>query len=178
MLWVLLGVSAAAILTVVIVAVISNKKRTEYRKIYTAAGNILREDYLNYALQNHVVDASLRRPEGSKRMICIRTVQNKKKISYVFDPEKGILIGRDAEKSNIFIDNPAISQNHCRIYSADGHIILEDLYSTNGTVVKRGRFKRYTIRDGYRMSLHSGDALLIGNSELKVLIFDYDITMM
>ena len=178
MLWIILGFSIASVLAVIIVAVISSRKRTEYRKIYTAAGNILREDYLNYALQNHVVDPSLRQPEGRKRMICIRTVQKKKKISYVFDPEKGILIGRDAEASNIFVDNPAVSQNHCRICAQNGQIVLEDLYSTNGTVLKRGRFQRWTIRDGYSVGLCSGDVLYIGNSELRVLIFDYDITMM
>lgn len=178
MLWVLLGVSAAVMLATIVTAVVAAKKKAKYRKIYTAAGNILREDYLNYALQNHTLDGSAEQPRGAKLMICLTTVQNKKRISYVFDPEKQILIGRDADNSNIFIDNVAVSQKHCRIYAQDNRVIFEDLYSKNGSILKRGWTKRYTLVNGQRVVLQSGDVLFIGNSELKVMIFVYDITAM
>lgn len=178
MLWLLLGVVIAVLLAMVVIAIVANKKKTEYRKMYTAAGNILREDYLNYALQNHAVNDSLKQPQGRKKMICLKTNRNKKKISFVFDPEKSIYIGRDADASNVFIDNVSVSLKNCRIYAENNQIMLEDLYSTNGTVVRRGSFKRYMLRDGYRIALHSGDVICVGNSELKLLIFDYNIAVM
>ena len=57
-------------------------------------------------------------------------------------------IGRKAT-NDIQIDNLAVSGEHCRVISAMGETFLEDLGSTNGTIVNGQRISgRHALRDG------------------------------
>ncbi|WP_338080807.1 FHA domain-containing protein [Clostridium cochlearium] len=70
-------------------------------------------------------------------------------------------IGRNAQ--NIFIiDDPYISSFHARIYLRNNNYIIEDLGSTNGTIVNNTKIngKKY---------LESGDIVKLGNTVLKFI---------
>jgi len=55
-----------------------------------------------------------------------------------------ITIGRAADSTLVLEDDYA-STNHCRIYSAGGEWVVEDLNSTNGTWLDRTRITRPTV---------------------------------
>ena len=173
---IILGVIAVA--AVVILVIVSNMKKNERIKYLTAAGNTLREEFLNYSLQNHSGEtADIRVPRTSKMMIYLKANSKGKKVQLVFDPEREVNIGRDKFSSNIYINDPTVSQKHCCIYSVDDRVFLRDLYSANGTSVKRG-LHRYHIVEGESIELNTKDTLIIGSNEFKVTLFYYDMAAM
>ena len=71
-----------------------------------------------------------------------------------------ITIGRAADSTLVLEDDYA-STHHCRIYSAGGEWVVEDLNSTNGTWLDRTRITRPTV-------LPLGVPLRIGRSVMQV----------
>ncbi|MBE6067234.1 FHA domain-containing protein [Clostridium sp. BSD9I1] len=73
-----------------------------------------------------------------------------------------ITIGRK-EDNTFMLDDPYVSGKHARIYAKSGDYIIEDLGSTNGTLVNDDQIegKKY---------LETGDIIKIGNTVLKFLI--------
>jgi pSer/pThr/pTyr-binding forkhead associated (FHA) protein len=70
-----------------------------------------------------------------------------------------ITIGRGPDNS-IAIDNLAVSSHHAEIRSEQGHLVIEDLDSLNGTFVNSQRVKRSALKDG--------DVVLIGKHSIYV----------
>ncbi len=162
---------------VLVFTISAHLKKSKQRKYYVAAGNILREDYLNYSLQNPMyANSDFSEPNCRKTMIYLKSKSSGKKLQFVFDPEKKILIGRDKYKSNIYINDVFVSQNHCCIFSKNDRVYLQDLNAVNGTFVKRGLIKKYRIFDGYKIMLKSGDRIIIGANKFKVILFYFDMS--
>jgi pSer/pThr/pTyr-binding forkhead associated (FHA) protein len=70
-----------------------------------------------------------------------------------------ITIGRSPDNA-IAIDNLAVSSRHAEIRSEEGHLVVEDLNSLNGTFVNNQRVKRSALKDG--------DVVLIGKHSIQV----------
>jgi predicted component of type VI protein secretion system len=70
-----------------------------------------------------------------------------------------ITIGRSPDNA-ITIDNLAVSSRHAEIRSEEGHLVVEDLNSLNGTFVNNQRVKRSALKDG--------DVVLIGKHSIQV----------
>ena len=111
-------------------------------------------------------------------MIYLKSKSSGRKTQFVFDPENTVKIGRDNDQSNIFINEASVSQNHCLIYCAGDHVYLQDTGSANGTYLRRGLFKNYSIFDGNQIELRTGDVICVGSCEFKVCLFYYDLTVM
>lgn len=71
----------------------------------------------------------------------------------------GRVVGR-AAPADIVIDDPAISRRHCRLAPAGGAILVEDLGSTNGTLVDGVRLGMPTV-------LAHGALLALGTVRLR-----------
>lgn len=71
-----------------------------------------------------------------------------------------ITIGR-AQDSTLVLDDDYASTHHCRVYSAGGDWIVEDLSSTNGTWLNKTRITRPTV-------LPTGVPLRVGRTVLQV----------
>jgi hypothetical protein len=70
-----------------------------------------------------------------------------------------ITIGRGPDNA-IAIDNLAVSSRHAEIKSEQGHLVIEDLNSLNGTFVNSQRVKRSALKHG--------DVVLIGKHSIYV----------
>ncbi len=70
-----------------------------------------------------------------------------------------ITIGR-ARDNSIPIDNLAVSSHHAEIKSDQGHLVIQDLDSLNGTFVNSQRVKRSALKHG--------DVVLIGKHSIYV----------
>lgn len=174
-------IAAFAIIAIIaIIAVVRhNKAKEEKQKYYIAAGNIYKEDYLNYTLQNPVDgNKHYKKPKDQKMMLYIKSLNTKEPYQYVFDPSKKIVCGRDQENSNLFINEASVSKNHCCIFSEGFDVYLMDLSSSNGTNVHKGLFRNYLISDGNMIQLETGDIITIGSNKFKIFLFYYDVTIM
>jgi pSer/pThr/pTyr-binding forkhead associated (FHA) protein len=73
-----------------------------------------------------------------------------------------IIIGRDASVSDFVVDDPGASRSHaCLEFETDGFCI-EDLESTNGTLVNE--------KLATRVSLKHGDKITIGKTTLQFVV--------
>ena len=77
-----------------------------------------------------------------------------------WDADSGIFPDVDLDE-----DDPEakISRRHARIINQNGQYFIEDLGSTNGTFVNRGR----RLLPGKRQALQSGDEIIVGKTFLK-----------
>jgi Stage II sporulation protein E (SpoIIE)/FHA domain len=73
-------------------------------------------------------------------------------------PDHPVIVGRTAP-ADIVLDDTTVSRRHCRLSRADGHVVLEDLGSTNGTRINGAPVKSPTMLEG-------GDVVGIGGHEL------------
>ena len=73
-------------------------------------------------------------------------------------PDHPIIVGR-ASPADIVLDDTTISRRHCRLSRADGHVVLEDLGSTNGTRINGAPLAAPATLD-------DGDVVGIGAHEL------------
>lgn len=80
-----------------------------------------------------------------------------------WDPEQGIFPDVDLDPVDPEV---TVSRRHARIWYQNGHYLIEDLGSTNGTFINRGRRltpgRRYVIRDG--------DEIIVGKTFLKFIV--------
>lgn len=76
--------------------------------------------------------------------------------------EEPLEIGREAGEEGRLGDDPELSRHHARITSfKDGRLLVEDLGSTNGTLVNGEQIGAPTV-------LGVGDTVSLGDSELRV----------
>lgn len=74
--------------------------------------------------------------------------------------KKYVTIGR-RPTNDIHIDNLAVSGDHARVITIDGHSMLEDLGSTNGSIVNGASVDK--------QSLQHGDVISISKYQLKFI---------
>jgi pSer/pThr/pTyr-binding forkhead associated (FHA) protein len=67
-------------------------------------------------------------------------------------------VGR-ARANDIVLEDVAVSSQHCRIRLEQGHFVLHDLKSTNGTLVNDQKVSRHTLSEG--------DVIRIGETSLQ-----------
>jgi pSer/pThr/pTyr-binding forkhead associated (FHA) protein len=68
------------------------------------------------------------------------------------------VVGRDASSADFVLDDHLVSRQHFRVFPEGGAWVLEDLQSTNGTLVNRQRATRHPLVDG--------DLIRVGATEL------------
>ena len=73
-------------------------------------------------------------------------------------------IGR-AKANEVVIDDVSVSSEHCRIRPEDGHFVLHDLKSTNGTFVNERRVTRHVLVEGDVVKI--GETSLLFKTDLK-----------
>lgn len=150
-----------------------SRRQREHEKCITAARNIVQEDILDYAMKNPHHSSALPPPAPRRQMIFLR-VNTTPPRRLVFDPGKGINIGRDTSACQIQLQDPRTSQRHCRIYAQNSTVILQDLGSENGTILCRGLFHKYLLRRGQSLALRSSDTICVGSVRLRVKLFIFD----
>lgn len=75
-----------------------------------------------------------------------------------------VIIGRNAREADIVLDyDRSVSGRHCRIREKDGKFYVEDLQSSNGSLLNG-------IRLLEEMEIYSGSILTLGRVEMKVQI--------
>jgi two-component system, NtrC family, response regulator HydG len=66
--------------------------------------------------------------------------------------DQDLLIGRDAE-APIRLNDPAVSRRHCLIRRQEGHYIVQDLGSHNGTYVNGVAVKEHVLKHGDKVAV-------------------------
>jgi len=81
------------------------------------------------------------------------TVEFGGKVLNTFTTDKNeVFIGRN-EDNDIRIDNLAVSGRHARIFKEKGALVIEDLISTNGTMVDGLKISKKTINHRHQITI-------------------------
>ena len=78
-----------------------------------------------------------------------------------FDLTEELTVGRAPGCQVLLEADTFVSQLHARVFTRDGALYVEDLGSTNGTLVNRRKIKS-------AVALHHGDTLQVGRTILEV----------
>jgi hypothetical protein len=70
-----------------------------------------------------------------------------------------LLVGRH-DACDVVVGHPSVSRRHARLRFRDGHWVLRDLDSTNGTLINGTRVVRCRLEAGDRLSLGSASLLV------------------
>ncbi len=81
----------------------------------------------------------------------------------LMNQSQGLVIGRSADQSELVVAHATVSRRHARLFLAGEALQVEDLGSTNGTMVNGT-----ALRAGAPVAVHAGNKLRIGDVELLV----------
>lgn len=73
----------------------------------------------------------------------------------------GLTVGR-GEANTIVLPEVHVSQDHVRFFVRDNRFVIEDLHSTNGTVLNKERMEQKTY-------LRIGDVIAVGSTVFRVI---------
>lgn len=154
-------------LAAISLAIRSNRKKNELRELQNAARKLVKEQKLNDSLLDH----HSRRDGEKVRMIIALSWKEKEKESYVFDPADGVRIGRQPDANNIVLPDDEVSMQHCLLHRRGKALVLQDLHSTNGTMVVHGLQRRW-VRGG--VYVYDGDKIRVGRTQMLLHVFWID----
>jgi class 3 adenylate cyclase len=80
----------------------------------------------------------------------------------LFSGSEGFVIGRDVDHCDAVLAHPTVSRRHARLMLTDNHLRIEDLGSTNGTLVDGE-----PVTAGAPRSLENGAQLRLGDIALE-----------
>ena len=83
--------------------------------------------------------------------------------SRILIDQKMRVLGRQARKCGVVIDDPAVSGVHCCILLQNGRLFIQDMGATNGT-----RVNSQIVPAGELREIEFGDLLSLGDHELRV----------
>jgi Nif-specific regulatory protein len=103
-------------------------------------------------------------------MIKIEVIQGSQKGRVWEFHGDSVQVGRDPG-NDLVVEDVHVSSVHCRLLKRDADWIVEDLGSTNGTGVLRGKQRFVLGKDGLpSMQIQDGDVLLVGSAESPVAL--------
>lgn len=159
---------AIAVIAVTITGVVLKKiRQNKMIKRLDAAYELLKDEALDYAL-SHSGNGKFRMDQK----VMIQVVSKELGIDTVFDPEKKITIGR-ARDNMISLNSPQISAHHCTILRENEVLFVQDLNSSNGTIVEHG-VRRYKLHNGAIRQLYSKDKIEIAGITIQIFLFRID----
>jgi len=100
----------------------------------------------------------LARPAGASLEI-VQPAQTRLRHGEIIPIRSGITIGRE-NGNDLVVDEDTVSSQHSRLVMRDGRWWIEDLGSTNGTLVNEAQIRR-------SKQLGSGDLIQIGRVRLR-----------
>jgi len=102
--------------------------------------------------------------ENAKLRISIH-LDNGQVTDYYLTTKDRWIIGKD-RNCNLVLDASGVSRKHCRLEFEEGQWIITDLMSSNGTVVNGVKLKASGEEKMGRLTVRSGDVLLVGTARI------------
>lgn len=88
------------------------------------------------------------------------TLEPKDRRGTAFALGANITIGRETDNTIVITDDAYISSHHATISMADGHVVVDDLGSRNGTYLNGAKLTQ-------RHTVHTGDRIQVGYTVLE-----------
>lgn len=143
----------------------------KYNEAYSIISNMENDDktivsyVLNYDLDNIILNEKNENKTSKAYRLILKHSGKAGDILFVINKEKYI-IGKSAKTADGVIEGyDSISRRHCRICQNDNLFTVEDLESTNGTILNGYRLNSYE-----KYYINNGDKLVLADLEFDVIV--------
>lgn len=169
--WVVFIFSGILIVSEIVICVIRlRKEKKQERDTLTSLRKFVEYEVLNMTLRNPVTNEQATDYVLGRAFLRIEFPESKSWIAYLFNLDECITIGRSRE-NKICIRDERLSRTHCKIYVTNGYMWLQDLGTANGTVLKKGLFRKVCLAPQETTSLEHGDVIVVGKHKMRVKIY-------
>ena len=147
------------------------KKRKQIEK---AILKLMRQNKLNDSISNQDYGHSSNLKEYQKCFIYIEITNTYPALTYVFNSDYQIQVGRSVDGNEICIQDPEVSRKHFQFYVYDGYLYLQCTSTTNPVMIKRG-FRKLYVDYGNSEPVYHKDIIVIGQTCMQAyLIYGTD----
>jgi DNA segregation ATPase FtsK/SpoIIIE, S-DNA-T family len=124
--------------------VVELKGRADSTMVITPLPSFARATSTSSNLRLPPVDDGLRLPAAANVVLAVLSGPDKGAVHRLTKPR--VVMGRKG--SDVAIDDPEVSRNHCLVEVRETYINLKDLDSTNGTFFEEERVRAAMLQDG------------------------------
>lgn len=148
------------------------KKRKQIEK---AILKLMRQNKLADSIANQELEHSGILKEYQKCFIYIEIINTYPALTYVFNSDQPIMVGRSVEENEICIQDPEVSRKHFQFYFYDGYFYVQCNSVTNPVIIKRGFHKIY-VDYGCIEAIYHKDIIEVGQTRMQAyLIYGTDL---
>lgn len=162
-------IAACLIFELLLLAVHLRSRQKKNQKIRKGLYKMIETRVLEQSLKYRITSGQAAMQECSMPFLYMEFLNTKPQIAYLFPLDEWVTIGRNKE-NKVCIHDETFSRLHCKIGMIDQFLLLQDQGSVNGTMIRRGFFKRIHVSEGRQEVLQSGDCIKIGNYRMKIRI--------
>lgn len=167
-------VAACAVIELLLLISKLNRNKVKKNKMKKNLCKLIEDRVLDQSLKYCISSGQATLEETRMAFLYVEFLTTKPMMTYLFALDEWITIGRSKE-NKICIHNEQFSRLHCKIGYVKNNLILMDLGSANGVLIKRGFLKRIMVGRGEQTILESGDVIKIGQYKIKIqVIFGSD----
>lgn len=166
-LWIEVAVFTVIELLLLIIKLKQNKvKKNKMKKNLC---KLIEDRVLDRSLKYRISSGQATLEETRMAFLYVEFLTTKPMITYLFALDEWITIGRSKE-NKICIHNEQFSRLHCKIGYVENRLVLMDLGSANGVLIRRGLFRKFAVGRGEQTVVEHGDVLKIGQYKIKIRI--------
>lgn len=99
------------------------------------------------------------------------------KLSYVFNADDEVVIGRSIERCQICIQDLAVSRMHCKVLFWQNAVYIQNISERNTITVRQGK-KQYVVNASETMQIFHNDIINIGCTQLQISLLQGTSTVM
>ena len=107
--------------------------------------------------------------ENNRNYLYVEFINTYPIISYLFNTDKPLVIGRNSDKCNIVINNNMVSRCQCEIYVSGYQVILRDVGGNNSVFYKTALRKKQLEKNS-SILIFNTDILLIGKIKIRIFL--------
>jgi len=155
-----------------LIIVLLSLKKKNHRERLTCQNlyKLLEVRVLNRNLQNRISTEAAAQYEWQQMFVRLEFLDARPWLAYLYATDECITIGRSRENM-VFIRDDLLSRMHCKIVAQNNVLYLQDMGTTNGTILKKGLFSKTVLASQEIKVLNSGDIIYVGHYRIRVKIY-------
>lgn len=166
---------ALTLLEIITNLIASSKRRNKKKMTMECLQKMVEYNVLNATLNQPIVSEQALAYEYNKLFLKVEFEDAKPYLGYLFDLSESVTVGRDRE-NKIIIRDDAVSRVHCKFYTMNGQVFVQDLNSSNGTTIRGKWFGKVKLQSQNMVSVVNGDRVVVGGYVMRVyILYGYQV---
>lgn len=136
-------------------------------EIQNSIRELMLENKINNSITGKLKEGEF---ETQRYFIYVEITNTNPCLSYVFNSNEEIIIGRSVKGTSISIQDPFVSKFHCKLIFYQGYIYMQNISYGNLIEIKNGLKKR-VVNPGEETVVFQNDKITLGQEKLRILLF-------